>query len=189
MAHKEIDYLALEREVTTNRAMYNTLLSKVKELSLAGEADLNNIRIVEPAELPAEPSGSKMMTLVLGGFLGTFLGVGFAFFLKYLENTIRTPDDVEQHLNLPVLGVVPRIPNTKGDKTPPLVLRGSPKSAPAEAYRSIRTNLLFSRLKSSYPSTNTTTNPDPPLLPHLFLHPLPYLLPHPLIPSRLTLSP
>ena len=161
LTRKEIDYLSLEREVTTNREMYNTLLSKVKELSLAGEADLNNIRIVEPAELPTTSAGNKKMTLVLGGFLGLFLGVGFAFFLKYLENTIRTPDDVEQHLNLPVLGVVPRVSEARESKTPLLLLKGNPKSAPAEAYRSIRTNILFSRIDSltNRPIDQSTNRP------------------------------
>jgi len=144
LTKKEVEYLNLEREVTTNREMYNTLLSKVKELSLAGEADLNNIRIVEQAELPALPTGSMRMTLVLGGALGLFLGIGFAFFLKYLENTVRTPDDVEQHLDVPVMGVVPQIPEAKDSKIPLLVLSDNSRSAPAEAYRSIRTNLLFS---------------------------------------------
>jgi len=107
---KEIEYLALEREVMINREMYNALLAKVKDLSLAGKSDLNNIRIVEPAELPIAPIGKgKTMMAVLGGFLGLFLGIGSALFLEYMVNTIKTPDDVAQHLSLPVLGVVPRI--------------------------------------------------------------------------------
>ena len=160
LGRKELEYLTLEREVTTNRGMYNALLSKVKELSLGGETDLSNIRIVEPAELPSAATGNKTMTLVFGGMLGLFLGIGFAFFLKYLENTIRTPDDVEQHLNLPVLGVVPRVSEARESKTPLLLLKGNPKSAPAEAYRSIRTNILFSRLESSptHNSIDSLTN-------------------------------
>ncbi len=144
LGRKDLEYLALEREVNTNREMYNTLLTKVGELSLAGEADLNNIRIVEPAELPLFPVGNRMLTIILGGFLGLFLSVGFAFFLTYLENTVRIPDDVEQYLGLPVLGIVPKVAEAKGSKTPIAVLNGDPKEAPAEAYRSLRTNLLFS---------------------------------------------
>jgi succinoglycan biosynthesis transport protein ExoP len=144
LGRKELEYLALEREVTTNREIYSALLAKVGELSLAGEADLNNIRIVEPAELPLFPGGNRMLTLVLGGVLGVLLGVGFAFFLTYLENTIRIPDDVEQYLGLPVLGIVPKVAEAKGSKAPIVVLNGYPKEAPAEAYRSLRTNLLFS---------------------------------------------
>jgi len=138
--------------------MYNTLLSKVKELSLAGEADLNNIRIVEPAELPGEPAGSDKLTLALGGFMGLFMGIGFAFFLKYLENTIRTPEDVEEHLELSVIGVIPQVAEAHKSKQPLLILKDNPKNAAAEAYRSLRTNLLFSGLKSS----SADSGADPP---------------------------
>jgi len=84
--------------------------------------------------MPTVSTGNNELTLILG----------LPFFLKYLENTIRTPDDVEQHLDLPVMGVVPQIPEAKDSRTPVLVLSGNSKSAPAEAYRGIRTNLLFS---------------------------------------------
>ena len=144
LGRKELEYLTLEREVTTNREMYNALMAKFKELSLSGETDLNNIRIVEPAEIPIAPAGGKVMTLVFGGILGLFLGVGLAFFLKYLENTIRTPDDVEQHLDLPILGVVPHIAEAKENGTPLLMLNRNPGNASAEAYSSLRTNILLS---------------------------------------------
>lgn len=151
LSKRELEYMSLEREVSTNREMYNALLRKVSELSLAGDTDLNNIRIVEPAKLPLAPSSNRALTLALGAFLGAFLGVGFAFFLKYLENTIGTPDDIEQHLELPVLGVVPEIKEAKVSKYPILMLQQSPKSAPSEAYRSIRTNILLSRFSASDP--------------------------------------
>jgi len=154
-SRKEMEYLTLEREVTINREMYNALLTKVKELSLAGRSDLSNIRIVEPAELPIAPiSRGKPMMIALGGFLGLFLGIGSAFFLEYMVNTIKTPDDVAQHLNLPVLGVVPRIPRpprTRGEKTPVILqedLKHALQSMPAESYRSLRTKLLFSKVDS-----------------------------------------
>ena len=148
LSKKELKYLALEREATTNREMYNTLLTKVKELSLAGEADLNNIRIVEPAELPSSPAGNRKLTLILSGILGLSLGIGFAFFLEYMQNSIRTPDDVAQYLGLPILGVVPQVPEAKKSKTAVLIVQGDSKSAPAEAYRSLRTNFLFNPLKT-----------------------------------------
>ena len=99
---------------------------------------------MEPAELPVAPAGGEKMTLIFGGILGLFLGGGLAFFLKYLENSIRTPDDVGQHLNLPVLGIVPRISGAQASRTPCLVLPENSKTAPAEAYRNLRTNILFS---------------------------------------------
>jgi succinoglycan biosynthesis transport protein ExoP len=161
LSRKELEYLALEREVTTNREMYSTLLAKVGELSLAGEADLNNIRIVEPAELPMFPVGNRTLTIILGGVLGVLLGIGFAFFLTYLENTVRVPDDVEQYLELPVLGIVPKVAEAKSAKQPLIFLNGDPKEAPAEAYRSLRTNLLFSSGKDSLRKTIVISSAGP----------------------------
>ena len=160
LGRKELEYLTLEREVTTNREMYNALMAKFKELSLAGETDLNNIRIIEPAELPIAPAGGKKMTLIFGGILGLFLGVGLAFFLKYQENTIRTSDDVEQHLDLPVLGVVPHVAEAKESRTPLLMLNGNPGNASAEAYRSLRTNILLSN-NGNRPKTIVVTSAGP----------------------------
>jgi capsular exopolysaccharide synthesis family protein len=144
LGKKELEYLSLEREVTSNREMYDTLLAKVKEFNVVGEADLNNIRIVELAQLPLSPVGNEKMTIALGGILGLLLGIGFAFFLEYMRNTIRTPDDVSQYLDLPTLGVVPRIRKAKRGKVPPIVVQDNSKSVSAEIYRSLRTNFLFS---------------------------------------------
>lgn len=161
LGKKEIDYLTLEREVTTNREMYNALLTKVKELSLSGGVDLNNIRIVEPAELPFGATGiDKKMTLALGGILGLFLGIGFAFFLEYLNNTIKTPDDIEQYLELPLLAIIPQVPEAKKVRTPMIVMKENMKDASAESYRSLRTNLVSSGLGDALKTfTITSTGP------------------------------
>jgi polysaccharide biosynthesis transport protein len=161
LGKKEIDYLTLEREVTTNREMYNGLLTKVKELSLSGGVDLNNIRIVEPAELPVGATGiDKKMTLALGGILGLFLGIGFAFFLEYLNNTIKTPDDIEQYLELPLLAIIPQVLGAKKSKTPMIIMKENMKDASAEAYRSLRTNLVSTGLGDSMKTfTITSTGP------------------------------
>lgn len=148
---KELEYLNLEREVRTNQELYNTLLTKVKEISLVGDADLNNIRIVEPADMPMFPLKSSTkdpkVIMALAGVLGLFLGLGYAFLLERLENTIRTPDDIAQYLGLPVLGIIPRIPKAKKDR-PTLVVASNPKSPSAEAYRNLRTNIIFSNNES-----------------------------------------
>ena len=157
LSRKELEYLTLEREVTTNREIYNTLLSRVKEISLTGESDLNNIRIVELAELPTGSVGSEKMTLALGAVLGLFLGIGFAFFLEYMGNTIKTPDEVSQHLGLTVLGIVPRSAAAKEAKIPPIILQGSSRDVSSEAYRSLRTNLLFSGTERSMKTILFTT--------------------------------
>ena len=81
--------------------------------------------------------------IAVGGLLGLFLGIGSAFFLEYMVNTIKTPDDVAQHLNLPVLGIVPRIPKAKRDEETSVILQEQEEllnSTPAESY--LRTKLL-----------------------------------------------
>ena len=144
---KELQYLNLEREVRTNQELYNTLLTKAKELSLISDADLNKIRIIEPAELPMFPMKSSSrdpkLIMILAAIMGIFLGIAYSFLLERFENSIRTPEDIAYYLGLPVLGIVPRMPKTKKDK-PSLIVVANPKSAPAESYRSLRTSLLYS---------------------------------------------
>lgn len=144
---KELQYLTLEREVKTNQELYNTLLAKVKEISLVRDADINNIRIVEPAEMPMFPitrsSKGPKIVLTLAAFLGLFLGIVYAFIVDYLETGIRTPDDVIGYLGVPVLGIVPHIPKLNKNKSF-LVSSDNPRSPFAEAYRNLRTNLIYS---------------------------------------------
>ena len=142
---KQFGLTKLASEVVFSQQLYSTLMTRQEVLKAQYLMQNNSPKIVERALLPfASNKSNKIRTLILGGFLGLFLGIGFAFSLEYLDSTIRTPDDVEQHLNLQVLGAVPRVKEAKRNKTPSLVLQGNQRTAPAEAYRSIRTKLLFS---------------------------------------------
>ena len=96
----------------------------------------------------------------MGGLLGLFLGVGFAFFLEYLDDTIRMPDDINDRLDAALLGVIPQFAKARGSKMPPIVLQDKSRSSPAEAYRSLRTNLLFSDM-SNPPKTIVVTSAGP----------------------------
>ena len=91
------------------------------------------------------PNRSKNYQLAL--LLGLGLGLGLCFLFEHLDNTFKTPDDIKNHLGLPFLGMVPdvnaRTNGTNAPRASPLILR-SPKSAVAEAYRVLRTNLIFS---------------------------------------------
>jgi len=145
LGKREMEYLTLEREVTTNREMYNTLLTRIKELSLVeGKEGLNHIRIVALAQLPTRLVGNKTRTLMFGVLLGLMLGIGAAFFLEYLQTSIQTPDDVSRYLDQKVLGLIPVADEAKKSRSPTILVTEANKSAPADAYRSLRTNLLFS---------------------------------------------
>ena len=160
LSKKEMEYLTLEREITTDREMYNALLSRFKELTLFKEIDLNNIRIVEPAELPGVPLGKGNLLLVLGVVMGLFFGIGLALIIEYMRNTIDTPDDVAEHLGLPVFGIVPRISKATRAKTPPIIMNNGKKEVAVEAYRSLRTNILSFILGNSL-RTITVTSAGP----------------------------
>ncbi|MBW1803849.1 MAG: aldo/keto reductase, partial [Deltaproteobacteria bacterium] len=88
--------------------LYDTIMSRLKEANITANVDVSNIRLMEKALLPMSPVGpNKKRNLILGIFLGLIAGVGFSFFLEYLDRTLHTEDDVQNYLNLPVLSVIP----------------------------------------------------------------------------------
>ncbi len=105
---KELRYTILQRNMTTSQNLYDTLVTKVKESGVMSNSASSNIRIVEMAAVPVYPvSPNKKKNVLLSIILGLFGGVGIAFFLEYLDQTIRTEEDVESHLKLPVLSIIP----------------------------------------------------------------------------------
>ena len=137
---RSIQYNILKREVDTNRQLYDGLLQRYKEVGVAGDVRSNNISIIDRAEVPTwrfKPSLTR--NLALGLLLGGMLGVLAAFLLEFLDDTIKTPDDVEQKLKLAVLGIIPKL----GPKENIASVAGDPRSSFSEAYRSVRTALQF----------------------------------------------
>lgn len=105
---KELRFTILQRNMTTSQNLYDTLVAKVKESGVLSNSSSSNIRVVEEASVPIVPvSPKKKKNLLLGMLLGLFGGIGIAFFLEYLDQTIRTEEDVETHLQLPVLSIIP----------------------------------------------------------------------------------
>lgn len=105
---KEFKYTILQRNMDTSQQLYDTLVAKIKESGVASSGATSNIRIVEKASVPIDPTKpNKMKNLLLSIILGVFGGVGLAFFLEYLDQTVRTEEDVQNLLGLPVLSVIP----------------------------------------------------------------------------------
>lgn len=105
---KEIQYDVLQREAESNQQMYEAVLKRVKETGVSGGLESNNIRIVEEAALPRVPvRPRKRFTIASSAVIGLMLSLGVAFLLEYLDNTIKTPDQVERYLGLPTLAIVP----------------------------------------------------------------------------------
>lgn len=105
---KEIPYLALQRENESNQQLYEAVLKRVKETGVAGGLDANNVRVVEEAKPPSVPiRPRKTMNLVLSLLVGIVAGIGAAVAIEYFDTSLKSPDDVQRVLGLPVLGIVP----------------------------------------------------------------------------------
>lgn len=143
---KAIEYSVLRREADSNQQLYDSLLKRMKEATLTTELKSSNIRVIDPAEIPETPiKPKKKLNLLLALITGLMLGVGLAFFFEYLDNTVKTPEEVERYLGLPFLGPVGRFRMEEGRASGnELIVLEQPKSNVAEGLRNIRTNLLFS---------------------------------------------
>lgn len=142
------EYNILKREVETSRALYEGILQRLKEIGVASGISTNNITIIDPAEIPKAPFKPNARNyLLVGLLLGAFGGMGLAFLFEKLDDSVKLPEDIER-LRLATLGVVPysRTGRRRDDENPPLHLIShyDPRSGVAEAYRSLRTALMFS---------------------------------------------
>jgi len=173
IAERSIQYNLIKREVDTNKQLYEGLLQRLKEAGVSAGLKASNVRVVDEGEVPPKPAKPRvMMNLALAMIFGLSLGVGMAVFQEYLDNTLKTPDDVQRFLHLPALGVIPaasgngraklgygygygygirkRLPkpaetSVRGETQLHPELIGSDTSAQlAEAYRSLRTSVLLS---------------------------------------------
>jgi len=136
---KGIGYGVMEREAKSNREVYQSLLTREKELRVSANSRTNNVRVVDRAETPRGPiSASGRRTVLMSMFIGLVLAVGVALGLDYMNDTIKTPEDVTRRLKLPFLGLVPAV---RGDKHPLLASSHVPHDF-GESFRSLRTSLL-----------------------------------------------
>jgi succinoglycan biosynthesis transport protein ExoP len=149
----EVEYKPLKRASEQEEKMYGIIASRQKEIDITGPMKTNNVRVLERAVVPTVPVRPKpIQNLLLGLMLGLGSGIGMAFLIEALDNTLKTQQDVEQFLGTPVLGLVPIIGAAPGGEAvqPTDNLRErdlgvflDPKSVAAECCRSIRTNILF----------------------------------------------
>lgn len=144
MNRKAIDYSVLERDVQTSQQIYETLLQRAQETGVSTELKTSNIRIVDRAEKPQTPvSPRTLLNLTLALGLGVVLGLGLAFFFEYIDSSIKSPEDVRAYLGLTTLGMVPALSPKTWKGREPLINAGVPPNF-AEAFRALRTNVLFS---------------------------------------------
>jgi capsular exopolysaccharide synthesis family protein len=137
---KSIDYSVLQREAESNRQVYESLLQREKELRVVSNSRANNVRLLDRAEVPGAPftpntQRAWMMALLFG--LG--MGIAAAFAIDYLDDTVKTPEDVTWRLHLNFLGLVPKV---HGERHP--LLSGPVPHDFGEAFRALRTALVAS---------------------------------------------
>ncbi|HQV02567.1 MULTISPECIES: polysaccharide biosynthesis tyrosine autokinase [unclassified Novosphingobium] len=139
---RSIQYNILQREADTNRALYDALLQRYKEVGVAGGIGQSEVSLVDEAKAPGGPFRPRpLVNAIVGLIAGLSLGVGLALALQLLFDTIAEPRDVRSKLHLSVLGAIPMEP----DSRPPMEALADRKSELSEAYHSVRTALKFAR--------------------------------------------
>ncbi|PVE50111.1 exopolysaccharide biosynthesis protein [Arthrobacter sp. TPD3018] len=139
LRRRSIQYNIYQQEVDTNRALYDGLLQRFKEIGVAGGVGVNNVAIVDPADVPQKPSSPRLLLNIAASILaGLVIGAALALALEQIDEAIADPAEVERRLGLPLLGSVPKVE----DQTPKEALKDR-KSELVDAYLAIQTNLAF----------------------------------------------
>ena len=138
---RSIQYTILQREVDTNRALYDALLQRYKEIGVAGGIGTAPVSIVDRADVPSGPFKPNLLWNLLAGLgIGLAAGIATAFGLEYMNDTIKTRADIRNKLGLACLGAIPK----RTRKVPLLEELEDPTSATSEAYSTVSTSLRFS---------------------------------------------
>ena len=151
-----VQYNILQRELETNRQLYDGLLQRMKEIGVAAGIQENNVTVIEQAMAagaPFKPNIPRNLALAL--VLGLMGGVGLALLLEFLDSSIRRVEDIERLVDRPVLGMVPLVKLRQKDSDSDKKTRDKerivshysavhPNSSVSEAFRSLRTSLMFS---------------------------------------------
>lgn len=136
-----IDYEVLQRKADQTKLLYNQILARLQEQDLSSKNLANNMRIVDHATLPLSPVKPRsLFVLALGVLSGLGLGFGLAFFVAYLDDSVKTQDDIENHLRLPFLGYIPNI-RASNLAERDLHAHLQPRSAASEGFRTLRASL------------------------------------------------
>jgi succinoglycan biosynthesis transport protein ExoP len=152
-----IEYSLLKRDVDANRTLSEGLLEKLKEAGVTAGLRSNNFRIVDVARVPTAPSGPNLLrNLAFALALGLSTGIGLAFLLESMDNTVRTPEQAQSISALPSLGMIPlgsrstreigsreKLALASSKEAVELVTKARPRSQMAESYRALRTSLLL----------------------------------------------
>jgi polysaccharide biosynthesis transport protein len=173
----QIDMAVFTQQLETDKQYLNTLQQKLRELSAASGGNVGEVSVMTPSRLPHAPVGpARLRSIIIAFILSLIAGVGLAFLLDFLDDTVKSIDDVDRYIHLPALALIPSATNERtklrgsdsptGPTATALALVSDVRSPIAEAYRHLRTSLLLSSagmapktilVTSSQPSEGKTT--------------------------------
>ncbi|KJJ84490.1 chain-length determining protein [Candidatus Omnitrophus magneticus] len=156
----EIEYNILLREVETRKEVYESLLKRIRETEITGGLKTTNVSILDIAQVPTKPTRpNKKLSLIITLFISVLSGSALAFLIEALDQTLKTPEDIKKFLNIPPLAGIP-LPRDEEDKliSPEFITSKKPRSTIAEAYRSLRTSILFTAIEHKRKSLLLTSS-------------------------------
>lgn len=161
ISRKEFQVRELQREVEANRALYETFMTRLKETTATSDLETANARVIDPATVPSRPiKPQKGLIVVLVGILALLAGAGISLLLNSLNDTFKSTEDVENNLNLPVLGILPMIKKQERGQLAKLFTSHEHRTF-AESIRTIRTAVILSGMNSSHHEILVVTSSIP----------------------------
>ena len=138
---------ALERDVESNRRIYESFTGRLMEVNIRGDFNASNVQIIDLATVPKAPIKPNVkLIIVLSAFMGVFIGVVLAFLREAMHNTYRTTDVLEEHLHIPALGLTMALKKKDSHGIPEMEYINDTRSVFAESINTIRTGLQFSNI-------------------------------------------
>jgi capsular exopolysaccharide synthesis family protein len=140
---KGIEFGVLQREAESNKQIYENLMQRTKDAGISSERRSSKIRVVDAAEVPRAPiSPNVQRSVTLSLVAGLSVALGLVLFIEYLDSRLKTPNDLKAYLGVPFLGLIPAAARSKNDPNPLITAAGATNFS--EAFKSVRTNVLFS---------------------------------------------
>jgi tyrosine-protein kinase Etk/Wzc len=155
-----VDQARLQREQDAYEKTYTALEERYQEAIISEQSVPGNVLIIDEGLLPKGPSKpNRMLIVIIGLVLGIGMGIGFAFVRNYLDNTVKTPEDITNK-NINILAWIPQIEGMEsGNKDFEFIVAKKPDASASEAYRALRTRIKFSRLDKDMLKTILITSP------------------------------
>jgi capsular exopolysaccharide synthesis family protein len=136
-----VRYNVLAREVESDRALYQSIINRIKETSVTKDLKPSKVRVIQQASVPEKPIKPEKIRVILAGLVGALvLSVLLLFLLNALDCSLHTVDQTEAFLGVPVLSAIPRFPGTRAEQLN-LITANQPQSGEAESFRTLRTAL------------------------------------------------